>query len=73
MVVATHTTNEPPRPPQQEAQGASLTEKEIAEYQRLFKDEFGIELTKDQALEKGLRLVRLLRVVLEGDAKDINS
>ena len=53
------------------ATGASLTDKEIAEYQRLFKDEFGIELTKDQALEKGLRLVRLLRVVLEGDPKDI--
>ena len=53
------------------ATGASLTDKEVAEYQRLFKAEFGIELTKDQALEKGLRLVRLLRVVLEGDPKDI--
>lgn len=52
-------------------QRASLTDKEIADYQRLFKAEFGIELTKDQALEKGLRLVRLLRVVLEGDPKDI--
>ena len=51
--------------------GASLTDKEIAEYQRLFKAEFGIDLTKDQALEKGLRLVRLLRVVLEGETKDI--
>ena len=53
------------------ATGATLTDKEIAEYQRLFKAEFGIELTKDQALEKGLRLVRLLRVVLEGNPKDI--
>jgi len=51
--------------------GASLTDKEIAEYQRLFKAEFGIVLTKDQALEKGLRLVRLLRVVLKGDEKNI--
>jgi len=53
--------------------GASLTDKEITEYQRLFKAEFGIELTKDQALEKGLRLVRLLRVVLKGDEKNINA
>ena len=67
----TRKKDEQPKPPQQEAKGASLTDKEIAEYQRLFKDEFGIELTKDQALEKGLRLVRLLRVVLEGDPKDI--
>ena len=71
MVGTPRTNSEPFQPPQQEAHGASLTEKEIAEYQRLFKDEFGIELTKDQALEKGLRLVRLLRVVLEGDPKDI--
>lgn len=53
------------------ATGATLTDKEITEYQRLFKNEYGIELTKDQVLEKGLRLVRLLRVVLEGDPKDI--
>ena len=61
------------KPPQQEAHGASLTDKEITEYQRLFKAEFGIDLTKDQALEKGLRLVRLLRVVLKGDEKEINT
>ena len=71
MVDTPRTKNERLKPPQQEVQSASLTDKEIAEYQRLFKDEYGIELTKDQALEKGLRLVRLLRVVLEGDPKDI--
>ena len=70
MVDKTHALNELPRPPQQEAQGASLTDKEIAEYQRLFNDEFGVELTKAQALEKGLRLVRLLKVVLGGYKKN---
>ncbi len=70
MIDIARTSNEPPTLPQQEAQGASLTKKEIAEYQRLFNDEFGVELTKDQAMEKGLRLVRLLRVVLEGDEKN---
>ena len=53
--------------------GASLTDKEIAAYQRLFKAEFGIDLTKDQALEKCLRIVRLLRVVLKRDEKNIKS
>jgi hypothetical protein len=72
-MVDTPRTKLQPKPPQQEAHGASLTDKEIAEYQRLFKAEYGIELTKDQALEKGLRLVRLLRVVLKGDEKEINS
>ena len=64
----TTTPNEPPEPPQKEVLGASLTEKEIAEYQRLFKDEFGVELTTAQALEKGLRLVGLLKVVLQATA-----
>lgn len=73
VVDKTRTTNKLPQPPQQEAQGASLTEREIAEYQRLFKAEFGIELTRSQAMEKGLRLVRLLRVVLKGDEKNINT
>ena len=68
----TRIKDELPKPPQQEAHGASLTDKEIAEYQRLFKDEFGIELTKAQALEKGLRLVGLLRVVLKGNKENIN-
>lgn len=65
MADTSHAQNEAGEPTQQENSNASLTDKEIAEYQRLFKDEFGIELTKDQALEKGLRLVRLLRVVLQ--------
>lgn len=65
-MVDTCTTQEPPDTSQQEAQDASLTEKEITSFQALFKAEYGIELTKDQALEKGLRLVRLLRAVLKG-------
>lgn len=68
MTDKTRTPNESPEPPQQEVQGVSLTDKEIADYQRLFKDEFGVELTKAQALEKGLRLVGLLKVVLQATA-----
>ena len=55
----------------QVAHGATLTDEEITEYQQLFRDEFGIELTKDLALEKGLRLVRLLSVVLKENTEDI--
>ena len=65
MVDKNHTKKELPEHSPQEAQSASLTENEIAEYQQLFRDEYGVELANDQAFEKGLRLVRLLRAILE--------
>ncbi len=55
--------------PTKEVPGAFLTDEEIASYQALFKEEFGIELTKTQALDKGSRLVRLLRITLEATAE----
>jgi len=73
MVEKPSIKKEPPKSSAQEARSASLTENEIAEYQRLFKSEYSVELTKAQALEKGLRLVRLLRVVLEETAKVKNQ
>lgn len=45
--------------------GASLTDKQVAEFQELYKKHYGIELTKNQAYDKGFRLVRLMRAVLE--------
>ncbi len=46
-----------------------ITKEELAEYKRLYKEEFGIELTDAQALDKGSRLVRLLKVVLKPSEK----
>lgn len=49
-----------------EANGRSyvlITDEHVAEFQRLFKEHFGIELTKAQALDKGHRLIRLIEVV----------
>ena len=44
-----------------------LTEKDLNEFKRLYKEEFGVELTDAQALDKGGRLVRLLEVVLKAN------
>jgi len=41
----------------------NLTDDNILEFQMLYKKHFGIEITKEQALEKGLRLVRLVEAV----------
>lgn len=49
----------------------SLLKSELDEFKRLYKEEFDIELTDAQALDKGSRLVRLLKVVLKGNSEDI--
>lgn len=40
-----------------------LADDHITEFQMLYKKHFGIEITKEQALEKGLRLIRLIEIV----------
>ena len=40
-----------------------ISDKHILEFQELWKKHFGTEITKEQALEKGLRLIRLIEVV----------
>ena len=41
----------------------NLTDDNISEFQMLYKKHFGTEITKEQALEKGLRLIRLVEAV----------
>ena len=41
----------------------NLTDDNLLEFQVLYKKHFGTEITKEQALEKGLRLVRLVEAV----------
>jgi len=40
-----------------------LADKHIIEFQKLFKERFGIEITKDEAYEKGSRLVQLFQII----------
>ena len=40
-----------------------ISDKHILEFQTLWKKHFGIEITKEQALEKGLRIIRLIEIV----------
>ena len=41
----------------------NLTDDNLSEFQMLYKKHFGTEITKEQALEKGLRLIRLVEAV----------
>ena len=40
-----------------------LSEKRIAEFQALYKKHFGEDLSKEQAYEKGVRLIRMVQLV----------
>lgn len=46
-----------------------LTDEQISEFQTLYRKNFGVEISRNEALEKGLRLIRLLEVVLKKNAK----
>jgi len=50
-----------------------LADKHIAEFQALYKKHFGKDISKDEALEKGLRLVRLFEIVSRAIAYEQNK
>jgi len=46
-----------------------LTDKQLAEFQRLFFEDTGIELSNEQALEQAIKLITLTKVI----SKAINN
>ena len=51
----------------------NLADEHILEFQILYQKHFGIEITKERALEKGLRLIRLVEVVSRAVAYEQNQ
>jgi len=51
----------------------NLADEHILEFQMLYQKHFGIEITKERALEKGLRLIRLVEVVSRAVAYEQNQ
>ena len=47
-----------------------IADEHIAAFQKLYQEHFGVELTKAQALEKGLRLIRLVETISRGVADE---
>jgi len=42
-----------------------LTDKEIAEFQRIYEKEFGVKISKQDALEQGTKLINLVKAVYQ--------
>lgn len=47
-----------------------LPESKIRQFQVLYKKRFGIELSKEQALEKGLILIRQMQIIYQPITKE---
>jgi len=45
-----------------------LTDEHIVEFQMLYRRHFGRDIGKDEALEKGLRLIRLIEITIKHEA-----
>ena len=50
-----------------------LSEKQIKEYQKIYKEQFGKEISKEEALRQGIKLVNLMKVLLENQIKKLNN
>jgi len=42
-----------------------LSEKDIAEFQKIYKEQFGKEISKEDAYAKGVKLLRLVQLVYQ--------
>lgn len=49
----------------------SLTEEQIKEYQRIYKENYGEDISMEEANELGLSLVRLIALVIGNPRKNI--
>lgn len=50
-----------------------LTDEHIAEFVMLYRKNFGEDISNDEALEKGLRLIRLVEIVSRATANEQNQ
>jgi hypothetical protein len=46
-----------------------IADEKITEFQMLYKKHYGEDISKSEALEKGIRLIRLMEITLKHEAK----
>lgn len=52
---------------QLEAHIIRLTDEQISEFQRLYKKHYGVDISRDEATEKGVKLIKLIKWVYTPD------
>ena len=48
-----------------------LSDKQIEEYQRIYKERFDEDISKEDAIKEGLSLIRLVAIVISNPRKEI--
>ena len=49
-----------------------ITENDLQQYQAIFKEKFGQTISSEQAQEQGIKLLRLLEIVIEDQKVNSN-
>lgn len=49
----------------------TLSDKDIEKFQELYKSHFGIEISKEQAHEEGMKLIRLIILICRPAEKNL--
>jgi len=47
-----------------------LSEEQITKFQKLYKNRFGVEISREEAYEKGVKLIRLVELIYKPITKD---
>jgi hypothetical protein len=47
-----------------------LTDKHISDFQKLYLEEYGVTLSEDEALERSVKLIELIRIVYKPISKE---
>ncbi|MHB8276495.1 MAG: hypothetical protein ACYDIA_02420 [Candidatus Humimicrobiaceae bacterium] len=50
-----------------------LTEKQILDFQKIYKEKLGKDISKKEALEKGLKLINLMEIIMDSSINRIDS
>jgi len=47
-----------------------LSKEQITKFQKLYKNRFGVKISREQAYEKGIKLIRLVELIYKPITKD---
>lgn len=50
-----------------------LSDEQIVEFQRIYKERFGEDISRDEAIKEGLSLIRLVAIVINKDTDNKNK
>jgi len=48
-----------------------LSEKHIKQFQKIYKEHFGTDLTKEQAYDKAINIIQLFKIIYKPDCRPI--